>query len=407
MFLARKGACWSLAASLLVCACAQGPRPSVDARVQGLLARTPLIDGHNDLLIHYLSADMKALGTVDQYDIRTRTTGQVDVPRLRAGRVGAAIFTVGINDQSNRKAAVMASTGLLRELANRSTVDLEVVTDAAGVMRAFRDGRVGALMGLEGGDQLGGSIDVLRAAYQSGVRSLTLMWERTNDIGDASSDAPRHQGLSAFGDTLIREMNRLGMLVDLSHASDRAAFDALAVTQAPVILSHSSARALVPAPRNVPDTLLRLVAKNGGVVMITFVPYFTTTAYWNWFQRGELHWSQLMVKHKGDRPAVVREFAAWDSANVPPTVRVQDVADHVEHVRHVAGIDHVGLGADFDGMDAFRTTGLEDVSTFPSLFRELATRGWSDQDLRKLAGENFLRVLRQVEATARTATRRP
>ncbi|MBC8087676.1 MAG: membrane dipeptidase [Phycisphaerae bacterium] len=369
-------------------------------RVRQLLATTPLIDGHNDLLIHYLGADRKALGNINQYDIRTRAAGQVDIPRMRAGHLGATIFTVGINDPNNRKAAIVASTSLLRGLAQRSPADVEIVTNADAIMRAFKAGRIAGLMGLEGGDQIGGSLDVLRAAYQSGVRAMTLMWERTNDIGDASSDVAKHQGLSMFGDSVVREMNRLGMLVDLSHASDSAAFDALVLSTAPVILSHSSVRALTDASRNVSDTLLRRVASNGGIVMVTFVAYFTTPAYLDWYKRGDAQWLQLMFKHKSNRDSVKAEFARWQATSPPPVVTVRDVADHIEHVRDVAGIDHVGIGADFDGMDDTRIMGLEDASTYPAVFTELMRRGWRDDALRKLAGENFLRVLRKVEATA-------
>ena len=383
----------------MILGCAATPVKSNTDRVNGLLSRTPLIDGHNDLLIHYLGP-ANSLGTVDQYDIRTRASGQVDIPRMRAGHVGAAVFTVGINDPNHREVSVAASTSLLRELARRSSNDFEVVTDAAGVTRAFQSRKIAALMGLEGGDQIGGSLEVLRVAYRHGVRAMTLTWDNSNDIADASTGAMKHRGLSVFGDSVVREMNRLGMLVDLSHSSDSTVFDALAISRAPIILSHSSARAIAPAPRNVSDTLLKLVAKNGGIVMVTFVPYFTTPQYWEWYQRGETHWASLMFKHKGDRVAVRKEFDAWDAANPPPVVQVADVANHIEHVRNVAGIDHVGIGADFDGMDFSRITGLEDVSKFPALFVELMKRGWTDADLEKLAGKNFLRVLKAVEAKA-------
>ena len=389
-----------LSAALLVGACATNRRLSPTDRVDRLLAATPLIDGHNDLLIHYLGPNRKGLGNADQYDIRQRTTGQVDIPRMRAGRLGATIFTVGINDTTNRAAAVAASTGLLRELARRSPADLEVATSEAGIRRAFAAGRIAGLMGLEGGDQIGGSLDVLRAAFQSGVRAMTLMWANSNNIGDSSEGATVHRGLSAFGERVVREMNALGMMVDLSHASDSAAFDALALSTAPVILSHSSARQLSPSPRNAPDTLIRMVAQKGGIVMVTFVGYFTTPAYAAWYKRGDLQWFQLMSKYKGNRDSVSTYFALWKGTNPAPAVTVGDVADHVEHVRDVAGIDHVGIGADFDRMSDAQITGLEDASTYPALFEELVRRGWTDGALRKLAGENFLRVLRAVEAQA-------
>ncbi|MEP6831851.1 MAG: dipeptidase [Gemmatimonas sp.] len=384
----------------LLNACATHVSSAPADRVGHLLATTPLIDGHDDLLINYLGADRKSLGNVNQYDIRQRTTGQIDIPRMRAGHLGATIFTVGINDTTNRKAAIVASTSLLRELANRSPADLEIVTNESGIRRAFKAGRIAGLMGLEGGDQIGGSLDVLRASFQSGVRAMTLMWEHSNDIGDASDGQPRHNGLSAFGDSVVREMNRLGMLVDLSHASDSAAFDALAISTAPIILSHSSTRALSPAPRNAPDTLLRRIASNGGMVMVTFVGYFTTPAYADWYKRGDLQYYSLMFKYKSNRDSVKTYFAKWKEVDPPPAVTVRDVANHIEHVRDVAGINHVGIGADFDGMADAHIVGLEDVSKYPALFEELVKRGWTNEALRKLAGENFLRVLRGVEARA-------
>lgn len=389
-----------LCSTMLLNACATTTSSAPADRIGHLLATTPLVDGHDDLLINYLGTDRKSLGNVNQYDIRQRTTGQIDIPRMRAGHLGATIFTVGINDTTNRTAAIVASTSLLRELANRSSNDLEIVTSEAGIRRAFKAGRIAGLMGLEGGDQIGGSLDVLRAAFQSGVRAMTLMWEKSNDIGDASDGQPKHKGLSTFGDSVVREMNRLGMLVDLSHASDSTAFAALAITSAPIILSHSSARALTPAPRNAPDTLLRLVASNGGIAMITFVGYFTTPAYAEWYKRGDVQYYQLMFKYKSNRDSVKTYFAKWQVTNPAPAVTVSDVADHVEHVRDVAGIDHVGIGADFDGMSDAHIVGLEDVSKYPALFEELAKRGWTNDALRKLAGENFLRVLREVEAHA-------
>ncbi len=385
---------------LLLSACASAATSTPSDRIARLLASTPLVDGHDDLLIHYLGADRKSLGDVNQYDIRQRTTGQIDLPRMRAGRLGATIFTVGINDTTQREAAIVASTSLLRELARRSAADLEIVTTEAGLERAFQAGRVAGLMGLEGGDQIGGSLDVLRAAYASGVRAMTLMWERSNAIGDATGGVVMHHGLSAFGDSVVREMNTLGMLVDLSHASDSAAFHALAISSAPVILSHSSVRAITSAPRNASDTLLRGVAANGGIVMVTFVGYFTSNDYAAWYKRGDVQYYQLMFKYKRNRDSVNAYFAEWKRTDPPPAVTVRDVADHIEHVRNVAGIDHVGIGADFDGMADAHIQGLEDVSTYPVLFEELARRGWTDEALRKLAGENFLRVLRAVEKRA-------
>lgn len=369
-------------------------------RVAALLAATPIIDGHDDLMIHFLTADHHDLLAADAYDISQKTSGQVDLPRLAAGHVGASIFTVGINNETDRKAGIRDSTALLRAIAARYPDRLAVVTDADALVAAMAKGKVAALMGLEGGDQIGGSLDVLRETHRQGVRAMTLTWERSNDIGDSNADAPHSDGLSPFGSEVVREMNRLGMLVDLSHAADSTAFDVLELTTVPLILSHSLARSLAPAPRNAPDELLTRVADNDGVVMIHFVPYYATSRAWTWYEDGEATWAKLKKQYPDDRVSMQRDMAAWAQANPPPVVDVSAIADHVDHVRKVAGINHVGIGADFDGMDEARTTGLEDASTFPALFEELARRGWSDADLKKLASENFLRVLRAVEAAA-------
>lgn len=372
------------------------PHPS--ARIESLLRSAPLIDGHDDLMIHFVGADGRSFAGPETYDIGSRTSGQVDLPRLRAGGVGASIFTVGSPDEAHSEEGLRESIALLGTLAARHADDLEVVTDHDGLVRAIAAGRIAALPGLEGGDQIVGSLDRLRSAYRQGVRALTLTWERTNEIGDANADTARFGGLSPFGVDVVREMNRLGMLVDLSHAADATAFDVLEMSRAPVILSHSSARALCPAPRNAPDALIRRLAENGGVMMVTFVPYFTTADYWSWYLRGEEHWQALMDRHGADREAAGRDMALWDADNPAPVVTIADVADHIDHVRRVAGPQHVGLGSDFDGMDSFRIAGLEDASTFPALLGELERRGWSDADLCLLMGGNFLRVLRAVEA---------
>lgn len=388
----------ALAASLLACA-AHDSRPA-ESRLHDVLKTTPLIDGHNDLLIHYLDKGGTSFADAAAYDIGGMTTGQSDLPRMKSGRIGAAIFTVAILDQKKPEAGIKESTGLLRAIAARHPHDFEVVTDSTALLQAFKAGRIAALMGLEGGDQIGDSLGMVQTLHRHGVRAMTLTWEKTNQIGDSNADAPRHEGLSPFGMAVVMEMNRLGMLVDLSHAAEATVLDALAVSRAPVIFSHSSARTLCPAPRNVPDELLRRVAANGGVVMVSFVPYFSSPEHWAWYARGEKHWADLKRIHGADKAAASRAMEQWDKDNPPPVVTLEQVADHVDHVRRIAGADHVGIGSDFDGMGSFKVTGLEDASKLPALFSELARRGWSDADLRKLAGENFLRVLRAVEESA-------
>lgn len=399
--LERLLAAWATAVCVAACA-PHDARPG-DARLREALRTTPVIDGHNDLLIHYVDTGGASFADAASYDIGSRTAGQSDLGRMRSGRIGAAIFTVAILDQEDREAGIRQSTGLLRAIAARHPEDLEVVADSTALLRAFAAGRIAALMGLEGGDQIGGSLGMVRTLHRHGVRAMTLTWEKTNRIGDSVADVPKHGGLSSFGTAVVQEMNRLGMLVDLSHAAEATALDALEVTRAPVIFSHSSAKALCPAPRNVSDQLLRRLAANGGLVMVSFVPYYTSAEHWSWYERGERHWAALERIHGTDKAAAAKAMEQWDKANPQPVVTVRHVADHVDHVRRIAGVDHVGLGSDFDGMGSFTVNGLEDAAALPALLAELATRGWSDADLRKLAGENFLRVLRAVESSAEAA----
>jgi membrane dipeptidase len=372
---------------------------SIRVRVAQVLSTVPLVDGHNDLLIHFIQGD--SLLPLDSYDISRRTRGQTDIPRWRAGRVGASFVTVSGAHRADVERGLRETLGFFDRLAARYPSDLAVVTSAAAVPQAHAAGRIALILHVEGGEQLQGSIPRLRTLHTLGVRSLGLTWSRTNDLADAAGDTARWGGVSPVGEGVVREMNRLGMIIDLSHASDRAALAVLALSKAPVMFSHSSARELAEVSRNVPDHVLRALASNGGVVMVTFVPYFTTKAYADWYARGEAVWDTLRERHGADRNAASVAMKAWEAANPPPSVNVVQVADHVEHIRTVAGIDHVGLGSDFDGMFSF-VSGLEDVASFPRLFEELARRGWSNEDLRKLAGDNVLRVMAAVEGVAAT-----
>jgi membrane dipeptidase len=262
------------------------------------------------------------------------------------------------------------------------------------------EGRIASLAGMEGGQSIGSSLGALRMMYALGARYMTLTHNDTNAWADSATDEPRHDGLSAFGEEVVREMNRLGMLVDLSHVAPTTMHDALRVTEAPVIFSHSSARALCDTPRNVPDAVLSSLAGNGGVCMVTFVPGFVSPVVadvWREERRLRLGWAAELP----DDPAeVAARVAAWRAEHPAPPATVAEVADHVEHVRKVAGVDHVGIGGDYDGV-ATMPEGLDDVSTYPALFAELRRRRWSDDDLRKLAGRNVLRALRAAEDVAR------
>jgi membrane dipeptidase len=265
---------------------------------------------------------------------------------------------------------------IARQMIRRYPDHLELALSVSDVERIFGSGRIASMLGMEGGHALENSLGALRAFYDLGVRYMTLTHSGTIDWADSATDDPRHGGLSPFGEEVVREMNRLGMLVDLSHVSEGGMSDVLDVSEAPVIFSHSSARALTNHPRNVPDSILRRMPENGGVVMVTFVPVYVNEALRTW---------------EGPR----------DEA---PRATLADVADHIDHVREVAGIDHVGIGSDFDGISSV-PVGLEDVSDFPNLFAELARRGWTETELRKLAGENLLRAWREAEGAARRLQR--
>jgi membrane dipeptidase len=275
----------------------------------------------------------------------------------------------------------------------------ELALTARDVREAFKRGKIGSLIGMEGGHAIENSLGALRAYYLLGARYMTLTHNVTLDWADAALDSAKHGGLTDFGKSVVREMNRLGMLVDLSHVSPGTMSDALDVAEAPVIFSHSNARALTNVPRNVPDSILKRLPKNGGVVMVTFVPGFTTPGFAQYDTALDAAEKEIRARTGTDDAAFQSERRAWVTAHPRPPVTIADVANHIEHIRKVAGIDHVGIGGDFDGISMV-VKGLEDVSTYPNLFAELAHRGWSDADMKKLAGENVLRVLEQAEKVA-------
>jgi membrane dipeptidase len=369
-------------------------------RALRVLARVPLVDGHNDLPCA-IREWPDAPGDVRAYDLRARTPGRTDLERLRRGRVGAQFWAVYVPCEhagSARRFALEQIT-LAKEVFATYPEHLEEATTAAEVERVFRAGRIACLLGLEGGHAIEGSLDVLRSYHRLGVRYLTLTHNCSTDWADAGYDEPRHGGLSPFGVEVVREMNRLGMMVDLAHTSADTMRRALDVTASPVIWSHAGARALVDHPRNVPDDVLRRLPANGGVVMVTFVPAFVGARHHGWDAQETERRRALENEHGSGHSDVAHSLEEWRRKNPEPRASLSEVADHVEHVRAVAGIDHVGVGSDFDGSSRV-VEGLEDVSTFPALFAELARRGWSDGELAKLAGENILRVMSAAEATA-------
>jgi membrane dipeptidase len=371
-------------------------------RAVALLEGTPLVDGHNDLpwALRVLAGPDPA-DAVAGTDIAAGVPAlQTDIPRLRAGRVGVQFWSVFVPCSlrgADATAAVLEQVELVHRLTERYRDDLALATTADAAQAGFAGGRVASLLGAEGGHCIAGSLGVLRALARLGVRYLTLTHNLNTGWADSATDEPEHGGLSAFGHEVVREMNRIGMLVDLSHVAATTMRAALATTRAPVMFTHSSCRAVTDHPRNVPDDVLAALPGNGGVCMVTFVPRFVSAAAAAWDVRVQ----DAMVAaglDPRDLPARDAFAAAWDGPPCPRAT-LADVVAHVEHAREVAGIDHIGIGGDFDGT-AELPVGLEDVSRYPDLFGALLLRGWSDDDCAKLAGRNALRVLRAAEHVA-------
>jgi membrane dipeptidase len=384
-------------------AAAQAPPPPPDAALahaRKLLRSTPLIDGHNDLPWEIRRAEGHPMD-VAAYDLRTTAPKQTDLPRLKAGQVAAQFWSIYIDGEmkdSGYARVQLEQFDIARRMIARYPDRLTLALTAADIERDAKRGRLASLLGMEGGHAIENSLGVLRAYYDLGARYMTLTHNVTLDWADAALDSARHGGLTEFGREVVREMNRMGMLVDLSHVSPGVMSNALDVSEAPVIFSHSGARALVDHPRNVPDSILARLPKNGGVVMVTFVPQFVSNEFKAWEDSADAA-RKALGQTVTDTAERRRRGDEWEAANPPPSATLSQVADHIEHVRKVAGVDHVGIGSDFDGIDHV-VVGLEDVSKFPELFAELIRRGWSDADLKKLAGQNLLRVLRQAESTA-------
>ena len=395
-----------LAGSALLCAAhrteAQTSTDPYLARAVRILRTTPLIDGHNDLPWR-IREDSVAHGNVAAYDLRKRTAGHTDLERLRKGMIGAqfwSVYTPGEYRDSGYARVQLEQIDIARRVIERYPDRLALALTSADIPRDFKRGRIASLLGLEGGHAIENSLGALRTYYDLGVRYMTLTHNVTLDWADAALDSAKHNGLTPFGESVVREMNRLGMLVDLSHVSPATMSDALNVTQAPVIFSHSGARALVDVPRNVPDSILRRVTTNGGIVMVPFVTGFVSPAVQLYEQSTRPTIDQLRKQYGSDTAAITRAVNDWRKTHPPPRATLAQVADQIDYVRKIAGVDHVGIGGDFDGITEV-VQGLEDVSTYPALFAELARRGWSDGDLRKLAGENLLRVFSQAEAVSR------
>ncbi len=413
-----ESACKGLAVpGLLACLVFAAPASAGEdyaARVHRVLNQTPLIDGHNDLPWEIRDRFKNDLSAVDLHqDTRTLPFPKngaalmTDLPRLRKGEVGGQFWSVWIPTSVTGPLAVQMTAeqiDLTKRMTQRYAADMEMAYTAADIRRIHQAHKIASLIGIEGGHQINNSLSVLRQMYDLGARYMTLTHTSNTDWADSATDSPVHQGLTPFGEQLVAEMNRLGMLVDLSHVSPQTMQKALAVSQAPVMYSHSSARALADHPRNVPDDILRAVAANGGVVMVNFAPGYVSEARRLWdadeaAEKTRYNSPPYVGLYIGQPEKAAEALAAWKKTHPAPHATLKEVADHVEHIAQIAGHDHVGLGSDFDGIDE-TPIGLEGVDCYPALLSELMRRGWGDSDIAKLAGDNVLRVMAAVEKTA-------
>lgn len=394
---------------------------AIDAVVREVLASTPVIDGHNDLP---LALREKAGYSVEGLD-RVREEFHTDLVRLRRGGVGAQFWSVFVPSTLSEPEAVVATLeqiDAVYRMVARYPDTLRMAFTAADIESGFATGRIASLLGVEGGHSIAGSLGVLRSLARLGIRYMTLTHNDNTGWADSATDTPAIGGLSEEGLAIVAEMNRIGVLVDLSHTAESTQAAALSMSTAPVIFSHSSVRALSDHPRNVRDEVLALLPANGGVLQITFVPSFVSERVAAWMREAdearrragiipETGWSLPPSPRPGEsaeqviaaRGSVAEEepdsFRAWRASHPRPTVALSEIADHLEHAREVAGIDHIGIGGDYDGVD-WMPAGLEDVAGYPRLLAELAGRGWSRSDLEKVTGRNVLRVLRAAEDVA-------
>ena len=394
-------------------AAAQPADPMIAARVEKVLKATPLIDGHNDLAEQVRG---RFGGKLDRVDLRADTSKiladgvpmMTDIPRLRAGHVGGQFWSVFIPSSFDGPIAIQATLeqmDIVKALPARYPDVFEMAYTADDVVRIHKAGKIASMIGIEGGHQINDSLPALRQMYAAGARYMTLSHALNNRWADSATANPIHNGLTPFGKAVVGEMNRLGMLVDLSHVSEKTMRDALEVTQAPVIFSHSSSRAVDDHVRNVSDDVLALVAKNHGVVMANFAVAYVShdRAVWDAdrsAERGRYNAPPFGGLYIGQPEKAAAALAAWDKTHPPPVVTLSMVADHIEHIAKVCGHDCVGIGSDFDGISD-TPQGLDGVDKYPALLAELARRGWSDEDLGKLAGGNVLRVMREAEAVAK------
>jgi membrane dipeptidase len=408
----RNTAIWLATCLMLILAApAQGRTP--EQLAEDALKTAPVWDGHNDVPIQLRGRFDNVIGEFD-FEDTTDTGGDeaqgtwkgrtmhTDLVRLRKGRVAAQFWSVFVTPELPEPQAVQATLeqiDVTKRLVARYPRDLALALTSRDVSRAIAQGRIASLMGIEGGHSIGSSLGVLRQMHALGVRYMTLTHYRNVPWADSSNDPSKNDGLSEFGRLVVREMNRLGMLVDLSHTSEATTMDALDEAKAPVMFSHSGARGVVNSSRNVPDAVLRRLPKNGGIVMVIAYPSFVSEERRVWGAALEGETARARTLFPGDQKAIDRAIDAWKEANPEPLATISQMADHIDHIRKVAGIAHIGIGGDYDGMRS-GPKGMEDVSGYPLLFTELARRGYSKTDLEKISSGNMMRVMRAAERHA-------
>ena len=394
-----------IAALFMGCASlsAQTDRDEYRQQAIEILESVPLFDGHNDAPYQYRNRVGYKFSELDFYDTtQLENPMHTDIPRLKEGRVGAQWWSVyvpaGIPEDEAVK-RTMEQIDFVYRMAEKYPDEFEMAYTADDVERIFAEGKIASLIGMEGGHSISNSLATLRMFYDLGARYMTITHSRTLDWADAAGDEPLHDGLSEFGEEVIREMNRLGMAVDLSHVTPATMKHAIEVSEAPVMFSHSNARAISNHPRNVPDDVLALLPEKDGLVMVTFVESFTSEELRQWYAERSGYRAKIESLYAGQPDIISEMMDEWTEENEMPKSTLEQVADHIDHIRDQVGVDHIGIGGDYDGVSSL-PTGLEDVSTYPDLFAELLKRGYSEEELRKIAGENMLRVMRGIEATA-------
>lgn len=366
--------------------------------VAEILKTSQIIDGHNDLFVHYF--DCKTCPKdLNDYPINIIASGQTDIPRMKQGGVKGLLLNVFGREKTLD--SYLQAWDLLYRMQDKYSTDLKIVSTAAEMRKGMRDGKIAILPSLEGAVRLGTNKYLLRTYYKLGLRCVTFAYS-TNQFADGSDDTAKYNGISTLGKEMISEMNKLGVIIDMSHISAKAMNAILDITKAPVIFSHSNARSLTEVNRNVPDDVLKRLKLNGGIIMLCPVPYFTTNANFDWHNRNDSFFENLseqFQKNPGDSTELDKIAVQWEKDNPPPTVTVVDLANHFDYVKKLIGVDYIGIAGDYDGIE-YTINGMEDIASYPKLLIELIRRGWTESEIKKITSENFLRVFEAVENKA-------